>query len=90
MILYTYLLNETDAESATRIVYFVYNSSHINRFFVEDYLDFMNMSKFDVNDVTGYGFTAVPPEIQSRLESSYPGRNNFCNNGILAVLQRPL
>ena len=86
--LYRYLLNLTDQEAAARILYYLCNSSHINRFFVEDYLGFMEMSKFDFIEVTGYDETMVPPDIQTKLEGSNPGHKNFSHNGIMAILQR--
>ncbi len=87
--LYSHLLNFTDSEAASRIVYFVYHSSHINRLFTEDYVAFINSSPFHQGEVIGIFPASPKPEIQARLEQLYPGRKHFTNNGLMVILQRP-
>jgi len=86
--LYGHLLGFTDMESAARIVYFVYHSSHINRLFTEDYLAFINSSQFQQQEVVGIFPMQIKPEIQTRLEQLYLGRKHFANNGLMVVLRR--
>ncbi|MDM3859421.1 MAG: glycosyltransferase [Aphanizomenon gracile PMC644.10] len=83
-----YLYQFTDKKTADLMVYHVYNSQHINRFFTEDYLDFLTQSSFKIKKFDLIGLCEVPEEIQQKLEILYPGRKNFSNNGIIAVLDK--
>ena len=87
--LYQHIINHTDTDTAARIIYYVYNSPHINRLFVEDYIGFINISKFQSVEITGYACANIQPEIQKRLEVLYPKHRHFTNNGIMAVLIHP-
>ncbi|MEH2141975.1 glycosyltransferase [Nostoc sp.] len=84
-----YLYQFTNKETADLMTYYVYNSPHINRFFTEDYVEFINQSSFKIKRLDSIGLIPIPEEIQKKLETLYPGRNQFANNGILAVLEKP-
>jgi glycosyltransferase involved in cell wall biosynthesis/SAM-dependent methyltransferase len=84
-----YLYEHTDKETADAIVYHVYNSPHINRFFTEDYVGFINQSSFIVKRLEPVGQIQIQKNTQENLEKLYPGRTQFTNNGILAVLEKP-
>ncbi|MBW4496819.1 MAG: class I SAM-dependent methyltransferase [Oscillatoria princeps RMCB-10] len=84
-----YLYSVTDKETADLITYYVYQSNHINRFFTEDYVAFINQSYFVVNRLEGMFEDAIDPETQETLEILYPGRAEFANQGILAILEKP-
>jgi tetratricopeptide (TPR) repeat protein len=85
-----YLYQVTDKETAYLIVYYVYNSPHINRFFTEDYVDFINQSSFTVKKLDLTFPATIDQETQLTLEKLHPGRKNFQNNGILAILEKNL
>lgn len=91
--LYRYLLDHTDAVAAGEIVYYVYHSPHINRLFTEDYITFFQQSSFSIDKLQLTFPFQGPAELvqraQKTLEGMYPGRKNFMNNGILAVLRKP-
>ncbi|MFT3856688.1 MAG: class I SAM-dependent methyltransferase [Aquabacterium sp.] len=88
--LYDHLLKATgDRRFAQEVVYYVYNSNHINRFFLEDFVEMIGRSPFKPVQVSPMFPMNVPAEIQSRLEAMYPGRKNFSHNGLLVVLERP-
>jgi len=77
-----------DREFAEEIIYYTYNSNHINRYFSEDYLSVFQASSFDIieHQIT---FPCNPNDVVKRaLEQRYPGHFQFGNNGVLAVLQR--
>ena len=83
------LLTRTmDVETAREIVYFVYSSPHISRFFLDDYVEFVARSGFIPRVVTPIYQTPPPPQIQALLQSRYPGRTDFTHNGLLLVLER--
>ncbi len=84
-----YLYEHTDRETADAIAYYVYNSPHINRFFTEDYVEFINQSSFIVKRLEPVGQIKIGKNTQETLEKLYPGRVQFTNNGILAVLEKP-
>ena len=84
-----YLYQHTDKETADTIAYYVYNSPHINRFFTEDYVELINQSSFIVKRLEPIGQIPIEKNTQTTLEKLYPGRTQFTNNGILAILERP-
>lgn len=86
--LLAYLKEFTDEATARSVVYYVFNAPNINRFFTEDYIDFFNLSSFEVSRLDLLFPTQVPPDMQEKLEQRHPGYRHFSNNGILAVLQR--
>lgn len=79
----------TDRKTAGLIGYYVYNSPHINRFFTEDYRDFVKNSRFGISEFSATFPQPLDPQLQLKLERSYAGRTHFANNGILMVLQKP-
>jgi SAM-dependent methyltransferase len=78
-----------DKAFAREVVYYVYSSNHLNRFFLEDFLQIVRRSDFKVVEVTPVFPRPVPPAIQARLEQLHPGRSDFSHNGVLLVLERP-
>jgi len=84
-----YLYQHTDKETSDAITHYVYNSPHINRFFTEDYVEFINQSSFIVKRLEPIGLIKIEKTTQETLEKLYPGRTQFANNGILAILDKP-
>lgn len=83
-----HLCTLTDRRTAVEIVYYIYQSPHINRLFPEDYSAFVADSPFRVERM-GMLFPApVTPDIQARLEKRWPGRSLFGANGMLMILRR--
>ena len=89
MELYDFLLQKCDAETAREIVYFVYESPHINRFFLEDYLAIIERSSFTVNIMAPQWPTPMPDNIRAQLTRLHPTRSDFSHCGVLLVLERP-
>ncbi len=85
-----YLYQFTDKETADLMVYYVYNSPHINRFFTEDYIEFINQSAFKEIKIELTFNASINQETQLSLERLYPDRNHFANNGILLILEKSL
>ncbi|MGF1615048.1 MAG: methyltransferase domain-containing protein [Gammaproteobacteria bacterium] len=90
MQLYDLLCSKTVSETAHEIVYFVYSSPHITRFFLEDYMDMVVRSPFQAVHMTPMFPVDVPELVQGQLSVRYPGRRNFSHNGLLLVLVRDL
>lgn len=84
-----YLRNIMDHETACRIVFSVYTSPHINRFFTEDYVQFVGQSSFVAIKMEATFPARITPDVQSSLEHLFPGRRHFANNGLLFVLEKP-
>ncbi|MGQ0597781.1 MAG: class I SAM-dependent methyltransferase [Aquabacterium sp.] len=88
--MYDHLLRATDdREFAQEVVYYVYQSNHINRFFLDDFLDIVARSRFKPVQVSPMFPMPVPADVQARLSAMYPGRKDFSNDGLLLVLERP-
>lgn len=86
--LYDFLCQRTDAETSEQLVYFVYTSPHINRFFTEDYARFVGLSAFKILKFEGTFMINLQPDVLQNLKLLHPGREHFANNGILMVLER--
>lgn len=86
---YQDISNRFDREFAEEIIYYTYNSNHINRYFSEDYLCIFKASSFDVieHQIT-FPFNPTSA-LQLALERRWPGYTQFSNNGILAILEEP-
>lgn len=90
MEMYDYLLSvNCDKEFAREVVYYVYSSNHINRFFLDDFVEIVGRSDFKVVQATPVFPVPVPADVQAKLETLYAGRKNFSNDGLLLVLERP-
>ena len=76
-----------DAVFAEEIIYYTYNSDHINRYFSEDYLMAFKASPFEIVHHQLTYQMQPPPQIQDALQKRYSGYSQFSNNGILAVLE---
>jgi glycosyltransferase involved in cell wall biosynthesis/SAM-dependent methyltransferase len=85
-----YLYQKIDKKTADLIVYYVYQSDHINRFFTEDYNNFLEQSFFTIKKFELSFTIKVEQRIQTSLELRYPGRKEFANNGILLVLEKEI
>lgn len=87
--LHQHLLKHTDNETAARIIYLVFTAPFINRFFTEDYLQFIENSEFSVQTLEAIFPREIDRDTQERLERNHPGRKHFANNGICAILAKP-
>ena len=81
------LTKRFDMHFAEEVLYYTYNSDHINRYFSEDYLMIFNESPFMSLKVENTFITPPSKQIQSALESANPGYQHFSNNGVLAFLK---
>lgn len=88
MELFDYLCQKTDPETAREIVYFVYSSPHINRFFLDDYLEMIARSGFKVLQANPIFEIEVPEVAQQQLSSRFPQCSNFGHSGLVFVLER--
>lgn len=75
--LYRFLCERTDPKAAADVVYEVHNSTQVNRLFVEDYMAYVEHSKFRVTNVTPLAPRPPPEDIEQVLRARHPGRRNF-------------
>lgn len=81
------LESRTDKATAETMVYYIYNAPSINRFFLEDYLAFIQQTPFVIEDFTGIlPASPYPQEVRSDLEKRYPGRTFFNLDGLQIIL----
>lgn len=83
------LLEHTDPESVDRMIYDIYHSPDLNRYFVEDYIFAMQSSPFTDIGLIPIGNYDIDPEIQASLERLHPGRRYFSNNGLFIHGRKP-
>ena len=70
-----YLYEKIDKATADQIVYYVYQSNHINRFFTEDYIDAVRQTQFKVNKLDLVFPSSINPVQEEKLKLMHPGKN---------------
>lgn len=84
-----HLYQHTDKNTADLLTYYIYSASHINRYFLEDYLQFIKQSSFKVDRIDHiYPVQARESQIK-HLQVLYPGRKDFLSNGLMIILSKP-
>ena len=85
---YQEISNRFDLEFAEEIIYYTYNSNHINRCSSEDCWSVFQSSTFDIieHQIT-FPFN-TKNVVQQALEQRHPGYVQISKLGVLAVLQR--
>lgn len=89
MEMFDFLKTKCDAKTAREITYYVYTSPHINRFFLEDYIEIVRRSPFTIKIAASQWRAPVPEAIQSELKKQHPCHTDFSSLGALFVLERP-
>ena len=77
-----------DTEFAEEVIYYTYNSDHINRYFSEDYQLAFDASPFEIEQYQLTFDNQIPAEIEAALRQKHPGYAHFSNNGIFALLKK--
>lgn len=83
-----HIMSQTDRRTASQMIFNIYHNQHINRLFTEDYVEYVRQSPFIVEQFQLTFPAKITDNIQKVLESRYPGKKNFANNGILMVLAK--
>jgi SAM-dependent methyltransferase len=78
-----------DRAFADEVLYLVHNSPHINRYYTEDYMQFIQDSKFTINQMLLTFRMPMPEGYQAALELACPGYKHFDNQGLYLVLTKP-
>ncbi|MBS3821828.1 MAG: methyltransferase domain-containing protein [Planctomycetes bacterium] len=86
--MYDYLMQHTDRQAAAEMVYYIYNSPHLNRYFTEDYATFVQRSAFEVVRIEGTFPVQLAPDGQRKLQTACRGHTQFANNGLLMLLSK--
>ena len=89
MELFDHLLaSGCDAATARRIVYFVHQSPHISRHFLDDYREIVQRCSLCPLLIHPVFEQPVPPHLLAQLQARWPGRQDFAHAGLLLVLER--
>ncbi len=87
--MFNYLCGKTDRPTAEEMVYYIYNAPNINRFFVEDYYNFVTVAGFTMEIFNGIVLLDhFPDDVKAQLVSRYPGRAYFNMGGLIMVLKK--
>ena len=89
IILFQDLKNRFDQDFAELLIYEIFNSGHINRYFYEDYYKFITESKFTLDKIFPTYRINIPQSFQSALEFNCPGYKVFDNMGIYMFVTKP-
>jgi SAM-dependent methyltransferase len=83
-----HLCTKTDFDTAALMVFYIYQSPFLNRFFTEDYVGFITQTRFKISHLEGIFMSQPLPELLSKLSQLYPGRAHFANNGVYVRLEK--
>jgi SAM-dependent methyltransferase len=86
--LHNVLKSRYDAAFADELVWQIFNSTHINRYFFEDYIYTLQNSKFVLEKVFGTFNVPIDERTQNVLESTNVGYKNFSNQGIYLFIRK--
>lgn len=84
--MYEHLREKSDPETAAEAVYHIYNNYTLNRYFTDDYLNFIKQSLFKIEKFDALFNRTVPPYSQRLMEQINPTCKSFGNSGLLIVL----
>lgn len=73
---------------AEEAVFQIYNSERINRFFYEDYVNFLKLSPFTRINIQPYGETHIDSEILKQLRTKYHDYTNFSAYGMIITAHK--
>lgn len=85
--LYSYLRNKHSKNFSDTLLYYFYNSPHINRYFFSDYVTLINKSLFSSIEIMPLFPTQIPSDVAERLERKY-GMQDFTHNGMMLLLTK--
>lgn len=83
------LIPHTDIESVEHIIYQVYHSPDLNRYFTEDYVMAMRNSQFVDQNIILVSECSIEDDMQRLLEHLHPGRKYFRNSGLFIYGRKP-
>lgn len=86
--MFAHICKYTDRKTAANVVYYIYNSPHINRLFIEDYVSYIQQSSFIVEKLNATFPQPISPETQQALQTRWPGKTMFSPVGLMMVLRR--
>ncbi len=86
--MFHHLRSHTDIKTASVMTFYIYNSSFINRLFVEDYEHFFRASKFSILHTQNIQTIEMPKGVEKILRARNPPYKIFNSSGMLVVLKR--
>jgi len=73
--------------NASEFCYYTYHSNHINRYFVNDYLNAVKATKFE-GKIIPYAHRDLPSQIKNILNEKYPLEKDFSADGLVFNLTK--
>ena len=86
--LHNVLKSRYDAAFADELLWQIFNSTHINRYFFEDYIHALKNTKFSLEKVFGTFNVPTDAIIQNILERHNYGYKNFSSQGIYLFIKK--
>lgn len=86
--IYEFLKNKFEKEFINKVLYYLFNSNHINRYFLNDFTEIIGRSKFNVNNIIIPIFPVQPPEDIAKILKDKFGNIDFTNQGLLILLEK--
>lgn len=85
--IYDYLRMNHSREFSRKVMYYIFNSNHLNRYFFNDFQKFIEDSNFLHKSITPIFPREVPTDVLNKLTQKH-GDQNFTHNGMLIILEK--
>jgi len=85
--MYEYLMGKFDREFSAKVLYYIFNSNHINRYFLDDFVSVVNLSRFKKNNIIKIFPSSVPEDVATILTKKY-GDLDFSHQGLMMLLEK--
>ncbi len=85
--MYEHLILKHSREFSCKVLYYVFNSNHINRYFFDDFKKIIEESNFSNISITPIFPKQIPDDVHNLLIQKY-GTQNYTHNGMLLVLEK--
>ncbi len=86
--MYQHLRNHTDKDTASLMVYYIYNAPVLNRLFTEDYIEYFKQCPFEIERLDLTHPIEIDQKVERQLSKIHPRHKHFANGGILVVLRK--
>jgi len=86
--MYRHLRKHADDKTCAEVVHYIYNSPHINRLFIEDYINYVRETPFVIEHLHTVFVQDMDDETRTKLENRHPGYKTFSAQGLFMLLRR--
>lgn len=85
--MYDYLSEKYSQDFSRKVMYYIFNSNHINRYFFKDFEKFIRESKFTSKSITPLFPREIPDQVHETLIRKF-GHQDYAHNGMLVLLKK--